>query len=102
MREDMGITLAWTSAKTLAGHSSLAERLIAPLRALVSSAARPQTRLLRHVETLSLGQKRSLYLVECDGERFLISAGNDSLSAPVPIPQKAAGRSGAAAQEDGS
>jgi hypothetical protein len=39
--------------------------------------------LMRHVETLHLGRKRSLLLVECEGGRYLITASGDSLSAPV-------------------
>lgn len=39
---------------------------------------------LRHVETLSLGAKRSVVLIECDGQRFLIAEG---MSAPVALAQ---------------
>jgi flagellar biogenesis protein FliO len=39
---------------------------------------------MRHIETLPLGAKRSLYLVECDGDQFLIAAG-DGISAPVLV-----------------
>jgi flagellar biogenesis protein FliO len=42
-------------------------------------------RRMRHLETLPLGTKRSLYLVECDGSQFLVAAGGDSVSAPVLI-----------------
>ncbi len=41
--------------------------------------------LMRHVETLHLGRKRSLLLVECGGRRYLITASGDSLSAPVGV-----------------
>jgi flagellar biogenesis protein FliO len=36
-------------------------------------------RRMRIAETLSLGGKRQLLLVVCDGERFLIGAGADSV-----------------------
>ncbi len=42
-------------------------------------------RLLRHVETLPLGPRQSLYLIECGGNRFLVAAGANNLSAPVPL-----------------
>jgi hypothetical protein len=52
-------------------------------------------RNLHHLETLSLGPKRSVYLVECEGERFLIAAGGEHLSAPVPLTQRFAMRASA-------
>ena len=55
------------------------------LSRLLRGAARPQTRTLRQVEALHLGPKRTLYLVECDGQRFLLAAGGDNVSAPVPV-----------------
>jgi hypothetical protein len=66
-----------------AAPKGLGERLAALLRGAKNSG----TPALRHVETLSLGPRRSLYLVECDGERFLIAAG-EGLSAPVPLTQQ--------------
>lgn len=55
-----------------------------------ASAAR--TRDLRLVERLDLGAHRQLLLVECHGERFLVSASADGLSAPTrmggePVPR---------------
>lgn len=46
---------------------------------------RSHQKSLRHVETLSLGAKRSVHLVECEGQRFLVA---DGLSAPVPLTQR--------------
>jgi hypothetical protein len=66
-----------------AAPKGLGERLAALMR----GAKRNGTPALRHVETLSLGPRRLLYLVECDGERFLVSGG-DGLSAPVPLTQQ--------------
>jgi flagellar biogenesis protein FliO len=45
------------------------------------------TQSLKHLETLSLGMKRQLLLVECDGKRFLISSVGEYMSAPVPTEQ---------------
>ena len=58
--------------------------IIARLRG--QSTATP--RVLGHVETLSLGPKRQVFLIECDGERFLIAGGSDCLSAPVLLAQR--------------
>lgn len=49
-------------------------------RALISE--RKQTKSLRHIESLSLGAKRTLFLVECDGQRYLVA---DGMTAPVPV-----------------
>jgi flagellar biogenesis protein FliO len=65
-------------------------RLATQITTWLRGQARTTPRSLRHVETLSLGPKRSLFLVECDGERFLVSAGGDALSAPVPLTKHAA------------
>lgn len=46
---------------------------------------RTQKRVLRHVETLSLGTKRAVFLIECDGQRFLLA---DGMSSPVPLTQR--------------
>ncbi len=47
--------------------------------------ARSQRRALRHVETLALGGKRSVFLIECDGQRYLVA---DGMSAPVALEHK--------------
>lgn len=49
------------------------------------TATRAQQRSLRHVETLSLGAKQKIHLLECEGQRFLVA---DGLSAPVPLLQR--------------
>jgi hypothetical protein len=49
------------------------------------SVSGPRQKSLRHVETLSLGAKRNIYLFECEGQQFLVS---DGLSAPVPLTQR--------------
>jgi hypothetical protein len=48
------------------------------------------TRCMELLETLSLGGKRQLMLVVCDGRRFLLGAGADSVSTiaeigPTPV-----------------
>ncbi len=46
---------------------------------------RSQQKSLRHVETLSLGAKRSIHLVECEGQRFLVT---DGLGSPVLLAKR--------------
>lgn len=69
------------------------------LAALLCVRKQPQTRLLKQVESLQLGPKRAVYLVECDGMRFLIAAGGDSMSAPVPLTQHVTMRDNPAEKE---
>ena len=57
------------------------------LAALLRGFTRPQTRRLRCVEALQLGPKRALYLVECDGSRFLAGGGNDGIHTLLPLPR---------------
>jgi hypothetical protein len=44
-----------------------------------------QRRQMRLVETLPLGGKRQLMLVSCDGERFLVGGGLDSIETIVRV-----------------
>jgi flagellar biogenesis protein FliO len=48
-------------------------------------AARKNERELTVVETLSLGGKRQLALVECGGKKFLVGMGGDSVDAIEPL-----------------
>ena len=43
------------------------------------------SRQLRLVETLPLGGKRQVMLVMCDGERFLVGGGSDSVQTIVRV-----------------
>jgi hypothetical protein len=52
-------------------------------------------RRMRIQENLSLGGKRLLILLECDGSRFLIGCGPDAVNCMLPIPALNAGFSGA-------
>jgi len=47
--------------------------------------SRPETRLMRLVETLPLGGKRQLMLVSCAGEHFLVGGGPESLETIVRV-----------------
>ena len=40
-----------------------------------------------HLETLSLGGRRQLMLVECDGQRYLVGCGAESIHSIVPVVQ---------------
>ena len=60
---------------------SLAETLLSRVRALFSSVRiERRTRRLKLCETLSLGDKRLLALVECGNRRFLIAATAQNIS----------------------
>ena len=67
----------------------LAGWVLARLRLLrgVHTAERREMRL---VETLSLGGKRQLMLVECAGERYLVGGGLESVQTIVPASRQAA------------
>ena len=43
-------------------------------------------RRMRVVETLSLGGKRSLFLVECEGKPFFVGCGGDAVNCIYPAP----------------
>ena len=43
-------------------------------------------RRMRVVETLSLGGKRSLFLVECEGKTFFVGCGGDAVNCIYPAP----------------
>ena len=77
-----------------AGGQGMLRRL---LDALVSLAAgewvgsRPAAeRHIRVVETMAFGAKKQLVLVSCDGERFLVGVGPDSVQSIVRLRSAAA------------
>ncbi len=59
--------------------------LIRRLAALLRGTATSERRALRCVETLHIGPKRTLFLVECDGKRFLAGGGSDGINALLPL-----------------
>ncbi len=46
---------------------------------------RGERKHMRVVESLPMGPKRHLYLVSCDGERFLVGGGLDSVQSIVRV-----------------
>jgi flagellar biogenesis protein FliO len=66
------------STSTAGQGGSLAGWLLQRLRGGFTRAS--AERRMHVVETLSLGGKRQLMLVVCDGERFLIGVGAESVS----------------------
>ena len=52
---------------------------------------RPSRKHMRVVETLPMGPKRHLYLVSCDGERFLVGGGAESVQTIVRVRPESAG-----------
>ena len=60
----------------------------------VLTAVTPKKNVQRHmqiVETLALGPKKQLMLVSCDGERFLVGTGADSVQTIVRVAADGAG-----------
>ncbi len=47
--------------------------------------ARGQTRQMQLIETLSLGGKRQIMLVDCDGERYLVGCGADTVTSIAKV-----------------
>jgi flagellar biogenesis protein FliO len=56
-------------------------------------AARVQPRRMKVLETLSMGPKRQLVLVCCDGEKYLVGTGPESVQTIVRIEPRASGLS---------
>jgi flagellar biogenesis protein FliO len=70
-----------SSAQSSEEPKSLGATLVARIRAVFSNVniqRRPRT--LKLCETLSLGEKRLLLLVECENQRFLVAATPQNIS----------------------
>ena len=72
-------------ASSLAAPTGWVQRFTAVLKRVLCIQGAAQRRLKR-VDTLSFGPRKSVHLIACDGEHFLIA---DGLSAPVPLCAKA-------------
>jgi flagellar biogenesis protein FliO len=53
---------------------------------LWSQMRQKHPRRMRVVETLPLGGKRSLFLVECEGKTFFVGCGGDAVNCIYPAP----------------
>jgi flagellar biogenesis protein FliO len=79
-----GVDADLTGRGTVA--SSLSQRgLAARLARALGFAARRQDRRMELLETLNLGGKRQLMLVECEGKLLLVGAGSDSVQSIVAL-----------------
>jgi len=58
-------------------------------------AGKPPQRRLRLVETLPLGPRQRLHLLECDGQRFLLLAGMGGSAQLLPLDDKSQGAANA-------
>ena len=88
-------------AKASPNAHGLAGYLLEMIRGVRGRRCAAAARQMHLVETLSLGGKRQLMLVECAGERFLIGGGMESIEtivqiAPAVAQQAAAKRLGGA------
>ena len=66
------------SLNTLRGHTGLLSRACAWLRTL--QGTRPSARRLRVAETVSLGEKRFVAVVQVDGRHFLLAGGPTNIA----------------------
>ena len=86
MRETkMHLVRDWNRVEGAAEVQGLAGWLLAVARHFRSADKRQARRHMRVVETLPMGPKRNLYLVSCDGERFLVGTGQESVQTIVRV-----------------
>jgi Flagellar biosynthesis protein, FliO len=67
------------------GWVSKAGRRIQALLRRIKPTTTQRSGALRVESRLALGPKRSMVVVSCRGERFLVACGSDSISAVVPL-----------------
>lgn len=77
-------TLRTTPQAAANDSKGFAGWLIQVYRRHIGSGARVPAQM-ELVETLSLGTKRQLMLVLCDGERYLVGGGPESVDSIVPL-----------------
>lgn len=75
------MTMDVSSDAGLQGVAGMALRALQRLR----SQGTRERRQLRVIESLALGGKRQLMLVECAGAKYLIGGGVDSVHSIVPL-----------------
>jgi len=80
IQNGLDVSVGFASTTTDANVVAWVQRMFKRLRGQQS-----HKKSLRHVETLSFGTKRAVFLIECDGQRFLVA---DGMSAPVPLTQR--------------
>ena len=83
-RTEFGPRVAGTPAGSLAGsvpaQPGMLRRLLDAAIAVAGGvSSRPEKKRMRVLETLALGPKKQLVLVSCDGERFLVGTGPESV-----------------------
>lgn len=81
----MHLVRDWQRAEGAPAAQGLAGWLLGVVQHLKGTRGREQRRHMRVVETLPLGPRRNLYLVSCDGERFLVGAGQESVQTIVRV-----------------
>lgn len=77
------ITLAWATNKRPGWLEKLMHTVRQFLKTRVTSAMKPRD--FRIEEKLSIGPKKSLLVVYCRGERFLVASGAENISAVLPL-----------------
>ncbi len=74
--------------------AGLAGRLLDFFGPLVGPRRSHAQRRMKMIEALALGGNRRLVLVECDGAKFLVGVGGDSVGTIVPVRGEAAAEAG--------
>ena len=90
-REETGVQQDMARRRT-ASPGGLAGWLLECMRTWRAGHGRRPKRQLRVVETLALGAKRQLMLVQCEGERYLVGTGADSIDSIVRVGTESRGR----------
>jgi flagellar biogenesis protein FliO len=77
------MSLAFTSNR----RQSWMEKLTLAIRRILSARmpSALKTRELKVEERLSIGPKKSLLIVYCRGERFLVASGAENISSVLPL-----------------
>lgn len=81
-------TARMSRTKVLPNVGGLGAWLLDVLRG-IRSERQPAMRQMHLLETLPLGGKKTLMLVSCGGERFLVGGGLESVETIVPLKSEA-------------
>ena len=87
----MHLVSGWNRIENAGETQGLAGWLLGMMGRLTLPAKRQARQHMRVVETLPMGPKRHLYLVSCDGERFLVGGGAESVQTIVRVRPENAG-----------
>ncbi len=87
----MHLVSEWNAVENAGSSQGLAGWLLSMMGRFTLPAKRQARQHMRVVETLPMGPKRHLFLVSCDGERFLVGGGAESVQTIVRVRPESAG-----------